>query len=146
MLANDGALLKQAEAIPNGPIMFGADKNGNILFANGGVEPILTGKTYSAARNAAKAIGLELFPYKEPYQKSEEELMFEAFTGEPLVRSEDKQTWRSSWLDNGENDANIGSARVSVFSPRYQVSRVSYGCANSGNVIRGVRGLLRAKA
>ncbi len=149
MLANDGALLKQVEAIPKGPIMFGADKNGNILFSNGGLTPILPGKTYSAARKAAKDIGLDLFPYKEPYEKSEEELMFEAFTGEPLVRSEDKLTYRSSWLDNGENDANVGFARVSVFDPVNLNSDVFSVLAlyeYSGYGGRGVRGLLRAKA
>ncbi|MEK9166936.1 MAG: hypothetical protein AAB836_01400 [Patescibacteria group bacterium] len=144
--ANGGALLKEVEAIPNGPIMFGADKNGNILFSNGGLTPILTGKTYSAARKAAKAIGLDLFPYKEPYEKSEEELMFEAFTGEPLVRSEDKQTYRSSWLDNGENDANLGVARVSYFDPDFRESSVNSGDAYRGHGYRGVRGLRRAKA
>ncbi|MBI4127207.1 hypothetical protein HY463_00695 [Candidatus Peregrinibacteria bacterium] len=146
MLADDGALLKQVEALPNGPIMFGADKAGNILFANGGVEPILTGTTYSAAGKAAQAIGLDLFPYKEPYKKSAEELMFEAFTGEPLVRSKDRLTWRSSYLDNGENDANVGDVRISYFDSNYQRSHVSDAIANHMSGYRGVRGLLRAKA
>ncbi|MBI4127201.1 hypothetical protein HY463_00665 [Candidatus Peregrinibacteria bacterium] len=42
LLANDGALLKKVEAFPNGPIMYGVDQDGNILFANGGLERILT--------------------------------------------------------------------------------------------------------
>ncbi len=144
MLANDGAVLKQAEAIPKGPIMFGADKDGNILFANGGLEPILTGKTYSGARAAAKAIGLDLFPYVPPYEKSEEIRMFEAFTGEPIVRSEDGQTWRSTWLEDGEKSINL--ARVARFNPRYRNSDVGPDLAYGAGERRGVRGLLRVKA
>lgn len=146
MLANDGALLKQAEAIPNGPVMFGADKEGNILFANGGVEPILTGKNYSTARKATHALGLELFPYIKPYEKSEEELMFEEFTGKPIVKSEDGKTWRSTYLEDGDNDENVGYARVSRFFPDSRESIVCYGVASGERGGRGVRGLLRAKA
>ena len=142
MLANNGVLLKKVEAIQNGPVMFGADKNGNILFSNGGLEPILTGRTYPEAREAAKRMGLDLFPYKEPYEKSEEELMYEAFTGEPLVRSEDKLTWRSSWLDNGD----VGHSHVSHFYPCILESRVLDGGAYGDHDYRGGRGLLRAKA
>ena len=147
MLAKKGALLKKVEAIPKGPIMFGADKNGNILFANGGVEPILTGKTFPEARKAAKAIGLDLFPCIYPYGKSEEELMYEAFTGEPLVRSEDKLTYKSSFLESGEKDANVSHAHVSHFGPTYQRSGVHLDRdGNLGYNFRGIRGLLRAKA
>ncbi|MBI4127200.1 hypothetical protein HY463_00660 [Candidatus Peregrinibacteria bacterium] len=146
MLADDGALLRKAEAIPKGPIMFGADKDGNILFANGGLEPILTGRPYFGARKAAKYIGLALFPYVEPYEKSEEELQFEAFTGEPLVRFAAKTKWASSWLESGKNDGNVGNARISAFYPGRQQSSVGNAFAKNAISSRGVRGLLRAKA
>lgn len=146
MLTNDGALLKQVEAIPNGPIMFGADKSGNILFANGGIAPILTGMTYSAARKAAKDIGLDLFPCVKIYEKSEEELMFEEFTGNPLVIFEDMREPASSWLESGENDDNIGLALVSNFYPADKKSAVGGVMAWCKAYYHGVRGLRRVKA
>ncbi len=84
MFANDGALLKQVNEVPE-VVMFGA-KDGNILFTNGGDYPILTGMPYSESKNEAKKIGLKLFPYEEPCAKSEEILMCEEFTGKPLVQ------------------------------------------------------------
>mgnify|MGYP001581343487 CR=1 FL=1 len=148
LLAYGEALLNQAEAMPNGPIMFGADKEGNILFANGGVEPILTGKRYSIARKAAHAIKLELFPYVNPHEKSEEILLFEEFTGEPIVRSEDKLSRRSTYLEDGDcdDDDNFGSSCVAHFDPSYEDSILEDDVVTNRDYQRGIRGLLRAKA
>ncbi|MBI4127206.1 hypothetical protein HY463_00690 [Candidatus Peregrinibacteria bacterium] len=146
MLADDGALLKKVEALPNGPIMFGADKAGNILFANGGLEPILTDKNYWATMDAARTIGLEFFPATDSHRKSEEERMFEVFTGEPLVRSEDKTTWRSSWLELEEIGSRVHYAPVSSFLPTLGKSYTRVVFASSADEFRGIRGLLRAKA
>ncbi len=168
MLANDGAILKQAEAIPNGPIMFGADQAGNILFANGGVEPILTGYIYTHAKEQVDSLGLGLFPAAiyEPrpsdlrYKKSEEILMFEEFAGHPIVASEDRKTWASIWLESGREPYPI-RATVANFDPKSQVAYVEgdYSTQTQGAAVydfglaldpnssfRGVRVLLRAKA
>ena len=148
LLAYGEALLNQAEVMPNGPIMFGADKNGNILFANGGVEPILTGKRYSIARKAAHAIKLELFPYVKPHEKSEEILMFEEFTGEPIVRSEDKLTRKSTYLEDGDRykDNNFGGSCVAHSYPSRKSSVLRDDVVSNMDYHRGIRGLLRAKA
>ncbi|MBI4127220.1 hypothetical protein HY463_00760 [Candidatus Peregrinibacteria bacterium] len=146
LLANDGALLKKAEAIPNGPIMFGADKDGNILFANGGLEPILTSMMQLEAIEAAKSLGFDIFPYNGRGEKSEEELQFEEFTGEPLVRFEYMTAWAASWLDNGKNNTNNGPVYVSYFSPEYMDSGISLFQAGHQHENCGIRFLLRAKA
>ncbi len=143
--------LAKAEALHLGGVLFGIDEAGNPLVADGGVEPIMTGKNYANARKAVMGekktpTGYIMFPYTEPYSKSPEMLAFEKFTGEPFVRSEDKQTWRSSWLDSGENDANVGFARVSYFRPADRKAGVKPGYANAEGDRRGVRRLLRVEA
>lgn len=157
MLANGGALLKQVEAIPQQPIMFGADKNENILFANGGLLPILTGLNYSTTRKLAKAIGLELFPCAKEgerseedefkFKKSEEQLQFEEFTGNPLVRARygDEGDVVDSWLEEGENEENNGYVRISRIGSEKE-SYIHHDHAYNEIEFRGIRGLVRAKA
>ncbi len=142
--------LAKAEAMNEGGVLFGIDLAGNPLVADGGVKPIMTGKNYANARKAVMGeektpTGYILFPYVEPYTKSPEIMAFERFTGEPFVRSEDKKTWRSSWLDSGENDANVRFARVAYFDPGVKHAYVCDGSAVDGYDRRGVRRLLRVE-
>ncbi len=147
MLANNSALLNQVDEISKKlgkPIvMFGA-KDGNILFANGGKGPILTGKRYAQSRQAAKDIELELFPYDPPSAKSEEILMFEEFTGMPIVSSEDGKP--SIWLENGTVQAAGSLVAVAIFDADTQSAEVYYEGINCNFTDCGVRGLLKAKA
>ncbi len=138
--------LAKAISLPKS-LLFGLDETGNPLVANGGVEPIMKRMNYSDSRNAVIKKGWELFPYKEPYEKSSEIIKYEKFTGEPLVGSYGRNIYRSSWLESGADPGIF--ARVSNFNPYYQRSYVDYAYAYFGSLeygYRGVRGLLRAKA
>jgi len=152
LLANDGHFLKLAEAMHQGGILFGVDKAGNPLIADGGVEPIMAGMNYADTRRAVmfKEIeggqaptGYELFPYSDNYQKSAEISAFEDFTKEPFIRSENKKEYRSSWLESGEDP---DWPRGAFFSPGsglvYEDDDVSTALSDPR---LGVRRLLRVK-
>jgi len=147
LAANDGRYLKLAEAMEQGGVLFGVDKDGNPLIADGGVEPILKGMNYPDTRKAVMftevkgkqvATGYEMFPYSGDYNKSDEILAFEDSQNEPFVRSENKEEWRGSWLESGEKpgwpwlvyflpgngDADVGGDRPQYSGPGLGVRRL----------------------
>gem|GEM_PF-2659996 len=158
LLANDGRYLGLAEGLNEGGILFGVDVDGNPLFADDGLEPILTGMKYGETRNrvlfehdGAKMIkingkkvrtGYVMFPYSGTYNKSPEMIMFESFTGRPLIKSPKGDEWRSSWLESG---ACPSLPRDASFEPAYGTVRVNEAYAPVYNSKRGVRRLLRVK-
>lgn len=148
LLVDNGALLAKVEAIPNGPSMFGADKDGNMLFANYGCFPILEDKPkYVEARIALHNIGLELFPYIESNEKSEEMIMFEKFTGGSLVSDNGLSQKRDamSWLESGDIDEKTEKPNFAYCSGG-RSTVTNYMPLLKQCSLFGVRGLLRAKA
>lgn len=108
LLKPDGRYLRLAEGLHKKGILFGVDDDDNLLFADGGDEPILTNLTYPETYNAVyfrqengKQVksGYEMFPYNRlTSEKSDEIVMFETFTKKPFIK---KSTF--SWLDSGYN-------------------------------------------
>ncbi|MDP3975421.1 MAG: hypothetical protein Q8P95_00735 [bacterium] len=154
LTANNGHYLNLAVAMEQGGTLFGIDKDGNPLIADGGVEPILCGMNYANTRRAVMftegeegseptPTGYELFPYAGDYEKSPEILAFEAATGEPFIRSEDSEQYRESWLESGDDPAWPG--RVGFF-PADGDARVFGGRPQLSNPRLGARRLLRVKA
>lgn len=154
LTANEGEKLKLAEAMHEGGVMFGVDTAGKILFADGGEDVTdikeTTGLNYPKTREAVHfrndvkgrkvSTGYEMFPYKEPCEKSPEILVFEQFTGKPFVKSPNGDEWRSSWLESGETP---DWPRRAYFNPDYQAVRVDNVVPRNGGPLRGVRRLLR---
>lgn len=159
LLANHGELINTVNEIPNGAIMFGADLNGNILFANGGLKPMFLGIDYEDAVNAVKELGMELFPFKSKYyeardavynDKGDEQNEFESFTGHLIVCDDGGNMGMATWLKGNEGKYDkIGLRRLSKpISPTLR-----FGCSldvdfieAKGDTRCGVRALLRAKA
>jgi len=151
LLANDSHFLKLVEAMNQGGVFFGVDKDGNPLIADGGVEPIMTGMNYADTREAVmfKKIegkqaptGYELFPYSGDYKKSDEMLAFEKSTNEPFIRSGNKKEWRGSWLESGEKSVR---PRLADFGPVRGRAYVDYGSPRNSYPLLGARRLLRVK-
>lgn len=152
LLANDGYYLRLAEAMQLGGVLFGTDKAGNPLVADGGSEPILAGMTYRDARKAVMfrknkgkqiSTGYEFFPFdlSHHWGKSAEILAYEEFTKGPFIGVKFTKKWKASWLKSDEPDrswyAYLGwdadKVLVSADSPRIE------------NPELGVRRLLRIK-
>ncbi len=159
MLADDGALLERVKEIPKGsegedPVMFGADRDGNILFANGGKHAILTGMPFAQTVQKAKELGLILFScvlhgnYNDEGKKtsdyaqmSEEMHLYQEFTNSDIVEPELDQNEASIWLPKSDL---LGLIWVMSYS-KYNYS---FGVQSKYLSIRtrGVRLMLRAKA
>jgi len=124
LLASDKHYLKLAMKMQNGGILFGFDKEGNPLIADGGAEPVMKGKNYFETRKAiygevevaaAAHFGYEMFKVGGTYQKGYEINKFEEFTKGPFVESKDMDMYneykeeyanrfmRESWVDQGKN-------------------------------------------
>lgn len=163
LLANEGHYLALAQAMEQGGILFGVDAQGNPLIADRGDEPIMKGMNYKNTRDRVLykhtsndkdgtmilgedqkpiSTGYEMFPYVEPYDKSEEILQYEAHTGEPFVKSPNGTEWRSSWAESGENPS---WPRAVSFRPDDGYASVSYASPMREFDLRGVRRLLRVK-
>jgi|WetSurMetagenome_2_1015567.scaffolds.fasta_scaffold41977_3 hypothetical protein len=158
MTAKNGYYLRLAEALYGNGVLFGIDKEGNPLFADGGEEPIMTGMNYMNTRNRVlykhkgsemirengKPVftGYEMFPYSGEYDKSPEIKMFEAATGKPFVKSPDGDEWRGLWLESGENP---DLPRDADFDPSNGDVYVNFDNPLSYNPLLGVRRLLRVK-
>lgn len=160
LLNNNGRYLALADKMNLGGVLFGVDIQGNPLFADDGEEPIMTDLNYGDTRKkvylndpqgqweADNMSGYEMFPYaggEDGYDKSYEILAFERFTEKPFVVSPNRDEWRSSWLESGENPT--GPRRV-VFHPDFPDfahTRVYGDDPESHSPARGVRRLLRVK-
>ncbi len=163
LLANEGHYLALAQAMEGGGELFGADRDGNILFSDRGDEPIMKGMNYKDTRDrvlykhdrydkdgkmqtdeAGKPIstGYEMFPYSDKYAKSDEILQYEAHTGSPFVKSPNGDEWRSSWVESGENPS---WPRNVYFNPDFGYANVNLGNPLDEFGLRGVRRLLRVK-
>lgn len=137
-----GNNLEKAVSMHLGGILFGLDEQGNPMFADGGVEAIMTGLNYRNSREAVMKKGYTLFPCHQIFEKSTEVLKFEKFTREPFVRSEDGECYRASWLESGENPESFNFV---YFSAPYQWSIMNINFLSHGDVYRGARSLFRAK-
>ncbi|MCX6735184.1 MAG: hypothetical protein NTZ25_04750 [Candidatus Peregrinibacteria bacterium] len=163
LLANEGHYLALAQAMEQGGQLFGVDAQGRPLISDRGDEPVMKGMNYKNTRDRVlykhdkndmtgklisgedgkrQSTGYEMFPYTEPYDKSEEIQQYESHTGKHFVQSPDKSEWRSSWLESEENPS---LPRDVFFDPNNQGSLVcddlQYGEVDS----RGVRRLLRVE-
>lgn len=174
LLENDGEKLKLAHAMEQGGVLFGVDKDGKLLFADKGDEPIMKGMNYKDTRDRVLfkhdrldkegkmeldeeqkpiSTGYTMFPYSGDYDKSEEILQYESFTGYHFIRpfrlkrflsqpSDNGPEWRSSWLESEEDPL---VPRFIQFNP----SNCSTGVSGAGlgplseDPDRGVRRLLR---
>ena len=132
-----------------GGLLFGVDKEGNPLFADGGLEPIICGLNYDDTLNAVMfmkrngkemSTGYEMFPYSGLYEKSDEILAFEAATGEPFIRSEDGKKSKGSWLAAQE----VVGRRIE-FDPEVGGATLGDGVKRDKSPRIGVRRLLRVK-
>lgn len=115
LLANNGHYLALANAMNEGGILFGVDKDGNPLIADDGKGPIMTGMNYCDTRKKVyfkddeckDPTGYEMFPFSDNFErdmrKSPEIRAFERFTLKPFIVSHDRGRWLCSWLESGEN-------------------------------------------
>ncbi|MFH0820515.1 MAG: hypothetical protein V1908_01950 [Candidatus Peregrinibacteria bacterium] len=150
LLGNDSEDLKRAEAMPEGGILFGLDKQGNLLIANGGLGPVLTNMNYQDTRKAVRFTeqgGKQAPTGYEMLSEEAEIRAFEAFTGQPVVRtpegfepSPEDNGYRGIWRESGDNpdwarhayvDPGSARARLYVYYPSLRLPG------------RGVRCLLR---
>lgn len=117
LLRNNGRYLKLAVAMEKGGILFGVDKDGNPLIADGGDGLMLTGMDYHGVRRAVyydesgdNSTGYEMFPMgpqgrrrtpSDPFDKSQEIQAFEKFINGQLVGSRGMQGQLACWIDTG---------------------------------------------
>jgi len=163
LLAQNGRYFALAERLNEKSILFGVDEESNLLFADGGEEPIMIGMGYTDTRDRVlyefdgdkikqddgKPVrtGYEMFPYIGDTGKSTEIMMFDENAGIPFVKhpGRDKRSSRGidSWLESGENPSD----------PRYANYFEHTGCTGVSpdnfpqrrDPFRGVRRLLRVK-
>lgn len=133
------------------PVLFGVDKEGNPLIADGCEEPIMTGVDYMETRDRVYyqgkddekvPTGYELFPYSDEFDKSSEIIQFEINVG-PFLRSAEGE-YSASYLESG---CNPKWPRTIFTTEKMRVPQVNaihslYG----GHTKRGVRRLLRVKS
>lgn len=149
LLADKGEQLKAALDLNEGGILFGVDVNGNPLICDRGDQAVMTGMNYPDTRDRVlykhdsdqpMPTGYEIFPYVEPYEKSDEIMQYETHTGKPFVIPPNGENFQSSWAESGENPPwprvvdfvpNAGHARIGTVRPGSEVR------------FRGVRRLLR---
>lgn len=109
-------LLTAAEGLVEA-VFFGMDAEGNPMFADGKEDPRdlpHCGRDYDPTRKQVRfkadkegkqvPTGYEMFPYANQYDKGEEMLAFERFTGKPFVKSQDRCEV-ASWVESGENSS-----------------------------------------
>ncbi len=144
LLGNSGQDLERAGNIPGGqPVLFGVDKDGNPLIANGGPGPILTGMNYANTRKAVHFAEKDGKPVPTGYEMLSEEVdirTFEAFTGKPVVQLAEGQDWAGIWRESGDNPGWARSARVYAGNTRANLYEYYPGFHDPG---LGVRCLLR---
>ncbi len=150
LLANEGYKLKRASAMNEGGVLFGIDSEGKFLVADGGLEPIMTGMNYADIREAVRfakddkgkktSTGYEMFGYTGKFDKSPEMLAFEAFTGQPFVKSPSGREWRFSWLESGDN---FHLPRNAGFNPVFGRVLVGHDYPVFSPSLLGTRRLLR---
>ncbi len=142
-LANNCFYLNKAEALDR-PLLFGADLAGNPLLANAETGPINVGINYEESRKIVFEDAYELFGYIEPYSKSREILLFEEFTGHPIVK--DGSIWlESSTIKNVSVNNSKHPNRPRVASCYGKDKESSISTVNPAQVSssRGVRVFLR---
>lgn len=143
--------------------LFGVNEKGVPLFADGGPEPIMKGMKYEPTRDRVLyrhtsndedgemilgenqkpiSTGYEMFPYDEPYDKSDEITQYEAHTGRFFVQNAEGDEYRSSWLDSEKNPSR---PRFLNYNPSNRLSYVNYGNPPYADPYRGVRRLLRGE-
>jgi len=155
LFAKNGYYLRLATAMNENVILFGVDKEGNPLFADGD-EPVMKGRDYQDTRNRVlyksgpsghqgvpEHTGYEMFPYAEPYKKSPEIEMFEAATGKPFI------SWHGEngelcgiWLESGENPLHAYLANKVSHTDLIGIGKVNPSLRSPA---LGVRRLLRVK-
>lgn len=144
--AKDSHYLNLAIAMQDRGELVHVDKDGNPVFRDGGVEPVMTGMNYNKAREALYGKDYKEGTVHHGYEmpNSEKEIReIEKFTKRPFVASDNRKEWRSSWMESGKNPS---FARNADFRPSdgnvnvYGVYNPSYGNSN-----RGVVRLLRVK-
>ena len=146
LLAQDGYYLRLAGAMNKGGVLFGVDKEGNPLVADGGLDPVMKGKNWYETRDEIemKSKEYEMFPCKE-LKKGEEMVAFESFTGEPFVKSHKRRS--ASWIGGYYKMIALGLTFVgrAQFDPKTGRVELFESWPDSSEPDRGVRRLLRLR-
>jgi len=152
--AREGHYLKLAQKLQEGGILWGVDAEGNPLFADKGVEPVMKGMSYNKAfkelygkdypddEKEAKDY-MKAHDGYEMFDQGDDVRAVEKFTGEPFVANEGRNEYRSSHLFRGKNPS---WSRFARFYPhRRFVYLIDSSNPTYGYGSRGVRRLLRVK-
>ncbi|KKQ72150.1 MAG: hypothetical protein UT33_C0005G0071 [Candidatus Peregrinibacteria bacterium GW2011_GWC2_39_14] len=106
LLKDGGEGLRKVKKLQQGGVMFGVDRFGKVMFADAGREPMKIGITYKDARreiyNTAGfdeiLSGYTMFKIDEEFEKSQEIIDFEIFTGHGIAESKNKKDIVAVWL------------------------------------------------
>ena len=165
LLANNGEKLKKAEAMQGGGHLFDINTNGEVLIRDKGLEPVMYGfddkkkliqiydrnpedmekvqkwANYCDVRKQVLDDGYEMFKDDGEYGFGDDMKHASVVNEDGLfVASADKDEWRRSWLESGENPA---LARYASFNPGGGVVYVNGSNADYRNAFYGVVRLLR---
>lgn len=118
LLAKEAHYLKLAMALQDGGELVYIDEQGNPVFRDGGVEPVLKGKSYNKTREilygADYEEGTSHYGYEMP-DSNEELCAIERITGRPFITSKNRDEYRATHMESGENPSRSRYAR---FRPR----------------------------
>jgi len=143
--AKEGHYLKLAMDQQDGGELVYVDKDGNPVFRDGGVEPVMKGMNYNDTREALYGKDYKEGTIHHGYEMpdSEEEMReIEKATEKPFVASDNGIEWRSSWMESKKNPSSV---RLAVFVPGDGRVFVYGGGLPLRDPDRGVVRLLRVK-
>ncbi|MFA4890765.1 MAG: hypothetical protein WC604_00180 [Candidatus Gracilibacteria bacterium] len=117
LAAKESHYLTLATAMQDKGELVYVDEDGNPVFRDGGVEPVMKGMNYNKTREILYGKDYKEGTVHHGYEMpdSVEELRkIEELTGKPFVASDNRKEWRSSWM---ESKKNASFARYAYFLP-----------------------------
>ncbi len=152
LLANNGSLVDTAASLPGGGILFGIDREGNLLFTSKESEPIYCGYNYMQIERMLANKQFEMFPVTVTDDNRIEmgdEMQQLCAQREFVASMSEENTWRKSWLAGKGSDGQ----RPVVHRDPWIVAReggnsgthMELIAGNSTKEDLGVRPLFRAK-
>ncbi|MFH1284771.1 MAG: hypothetical protein ABIH78_04270 [Candidatus Peregrinibacteria bacterium] len=120
LLAQEGHYLQLTKSMPNGGELAYIDEEGNPVFRNGGLEPVMMGESYDEVMKALNLAGYEMPTRKDVRaiesmspETAEDEIRREVIEritgrtigkipGKPFVASDDEKTFRASFVKTDE--------------------------------------------